>query len=100
MVMMMVMTMMMMMIMMMTNGDTAIAIGKLGSSEMNPSVICSRRREGSQVEQGSQTAVEDRWLQLVRRALRVARLRRIWAALGHWLRELRARGGRAPAEGR
>ena len=36
--------------------------------------------------------IEERWARLVRGAFRLARLRRKWASIGHWLRKVSERG--------
>ena len=40
-----------------------------------------------------------RWERVVRGALRVARRRRLWSALGNWLGEVRRRGRELPLAG-
>ena len=52
---------------------------------------CSRRREGV----GESAVALEAWVRLTRGVRRVARLRRIFAFVGHWLQEIKARGRQA-----
>ena len=63
--------------------------------------VCARRGQQDEIEfvlEDSDTDidadVQENWRRVVRRARRLGYIRRKWAFLGHWFREVKARGRR------
>ena len=59
---------------------------------------CAARAPTTHLALPAATAVL-RWERVLRGALRVARRRRLWSALGNWLGEVRRRGRELPLAG-